>query len=181
MPESTAIRSRSELSLTLPPAATEAVVRVLLETGDTPGEMFRKALGLYMLALDARERGKVVGAADSPAALETEFTSSCGATTTTMRPEVAQFFGDRPEPIGSDFKIIRPDDPEEARRAREKARMVRKLTVLVAGTAFALALALCWLSLHHDKADQAEKVVATAIGLVGGIGIGRAIASKGGP
>jgi hypothetical protein len=64
----------AELVLTLPPAAAAAVNRVLEETGDNPGEMFRKALGLYMLALDARKRGKTVGSADSTDALETEFT-----------------------------------------------------------------------------------------------------------
>jgi hypothetical protein len=63
-----------ELVVTLPPAAAAAVNRVLKETGDTPGEMFGKALGLYMLALDARKRGKIVGSADSTDALETEFT-----------------------------------------------------------------------------------------------------------
>ena len=67
-------RPPAELTLTLPPAAAAAVDRVLIETGDPPGEMFRKALGLYMLALDARKRGKVVGSADSTDVLETEFT-----------------------------------------------------------------------------------------------------------
>ena len=64
----------TQLTLTLPPGAAEAVDRVLKETGDTPGKMFAKALGLYLLALDARKRGKVVGSADSADALDTEFT-----------------------------------------------------------------------------------------------------------
>ena len=64
----------AQLVLSLPPAAAAAVDRVLTETGDPPGAMFGKALGLYMLALDARRRGKAVGAADSADALETEFT-----------------------------------------------------------------------------------------------------------
>ncbi len=64
----------SQLVLTLPPVATDAVKRVLAETRDTAGEMFAKALGLYMLALDARKHGKFVGSADSADVLETEFT-----------------------------------------------------------------------------------------------------------
>ncbi len=63
-----------QLVLNLPPAATIAMNRVMADTGDSPGEVFRKALGLYMLALDAKSRGKSVGAADSPEMLETEFT-----------------------------------------------------------------------------------------------------------
>jgi hypothetical protein len=63
-----------ELVVTLSPPLEAAVNRVLKETGDTPGEMFGKSLGLYMLALDARKRGKIVGSADSSDALETEFT-----------------------------------------------------------------------------------------------------------
>ena len=64
----------SQLTLTLPPVATDAVKRVLAETGDPAGEMFAKALGLYMLALAARRQGKFVGSADSADVLETEFT-----------------------------------------------------------------------------------------------------------
>jgi hypothetical protein len=64
----------AELSVSLPPPAAAAVVRLMAETGDSPGQMVGKALGLYMLAVDARKRGKAVGAADSPDALETEFT-----------------------------------------------------------------------------------------------------------
>lgn len=63
----------SQLVINLPPEVTAAVGRVLRETGDAPGEMFGKALGLYMLALDARKRGKAVGAADSADVLDTEF------------------------------------------------------------------------------------------------------------
>jgi hypothetical protein len=62
------------LILDLPPPAFAAVKRILAETGDSPGEMFAKAVGLYALAQEARRRGKTVGAADSPDVLETEFT-----------------------------------------------------------------------------------------------------------
>lgn len=64
----------ARLEVSLPKPAAEAVLRVLEETGDRPGPMVAKALGLYMLALEARKRGKVVGAADSADVLDTEFT-----------------------------------------------------------------------------------------------------------
>jgi hypothetical protein len=64
----------AELTVSLPPPAAAAVIRLMAETGDSPGQMVGKALGLYMLAVEARKRGKTVGAADSPDALETEFT-----------------------------------------------------------------------------------------------------------
>jgi hypothetical protein len=64
----------AEVRLSLPPPAADALNRILAKTGDKPGEVFGKALGLYLLALDARDRGKVVGAADSADVLETEFT-----------------------------------------------------------------------------------------------------------
>ena len=63
-----------QLAVRLPGPAAAAVARVLRDTGDTPGAMIAKALGLYMMALDAKRRGKAVGAADSADALETEFT-----------------------------------------------------------------------------------------------------------
>jgi hypothetical protein len=64
----------AELTVSLPPPAAAAVMRLMAETGDSPGAMVGKALGLYMLAVDARKRGKVVGAAESVDLLETEFT-----------------------------------------------------------------------------------------------------------
>lgn len=62
------------LNVMLPGPAAAAMKRAMEETGDSPGVLFGKALGLYLLALDARKRGKAVGAADSPDDLETEFT-----------------------------------------------------------------------------------------------------------
>ena len=47
----------AQLTVNLPGPAAAAVARVLDETGDTAGAMFAKALGLYMLALDAKKRG----------------------------------------------------------------------------------------------------------------------------
>lgn len=74
IPQENATGESAELVLKLPPPAFAAVKRLLAETGDSPGEMFRKAIGLYMMASDAKKRGKAVGAADSPEVLETEFT-----------------------------------------------------------------------------------------------------------
>jgi hypothetical protein len=42
-------------------------------TGDSPSDLFRKALGLYKLAEEAKREGKVVGIAATPNCLETEF------------------------------------------------------------------------------------------------------------
>ena len=42
-------------------------------TRDTPSDLFRKALGLYKLAEEAKREGKSVGVATSPESLETEF------------------------------------------------------------------------------------------------------------
>jgi hypothetical protein len=64
----------TQLTINLPPGVAKAVVQILEDTGDTPGGMFAKALGLYLLALRARKEGKVVGSASSPDSLDTEFT-----------------------------------------------------------------------------------------------------------
>ena len=92
---------------------------------------------------------------------------------------IAQRLGVPPESIEGDFKIRRPEDPQQARRAHEKEMLVLRLTGWLSVASLVLALALCWLFLHYGRPEQAEKVVATVIGLIGGIGIGRTTASKG--
>ena len=64
----------ARMTIDLPPTAAIAIEQLLNETGDTPGALFGKAIGLYMLSLEAHKRGKAVGSADSPDVLETEFT-----------------------------------------------------------------------------------------------------------
>lgn len=69
--------------------------------------------------------------------------------------------------------IRRPDDPEKASRDHDKEMLALRLTAWISGGALVLSFALCWLFLHYNRPEQAEKVVATAIGVIGGIGIGR--------
>jgi hypothetical protein len=64
---------RVAFALDLPPEAAQALNRLMRETGDSPSILFRKALGLYALAMEAKSEGKAVGIAKSPDALETEF------------------------------------------------------------------------------------------------------------
>ena len=46
---------------------------LISKTGDDPVGLFRKALGLYKLAEEAKRQGKAVGIATTREALETEF------------------------------------------------------------------------------------------------------------
>jgi hypothetical protein len=46
---------------------------LLDRTDGNPEDLFRKALALYRIAVEARAQGKSVGIARSPDALETEF------------------------------------------------------------------------------------------------------------
>jgi hypothetical protein len=62
-----------DLRLTLQPEAIAFLNDLLRDTRDSPEALFRKALGLYRLAVDAHRDGKVLGAATSPEGLDTEF------------------------------------------------------------------------------------------------------------
>ena len=53
--------------------SVEFLNRILRETGDSPELMFRKAMGLYRMTLDAQQEGKFVGVVTDPEILETEF------------------------------------------------------------------------------------------------------------
>jgi hypothetical protein len=53
--------------------ARDILNEVLDRTDGKPEDMFRKALALYRIAVEARAQGKSVGIARSPDALETEF------------------------------------------------------------------------------------------------------------
>jgi hypothetical protein len=61
-------------SIDLSPAAWVAFKNLVEETGESPGALIVKALGLYRLASAAKKEGKAVGVAPSPEDLETEFT-----------------------------------------------------------------------------------------------------------
>jgi len=64
---------RTRIVLDLPAEAAQALKDLISKTGDDPVGLFRKALGLYMLAEEAKRQGKAVGIATTREALETEF------------------------------------------------------------------------------------------------------------
>jgi hypothetical protein len=53
--------------------SVEFLNRIMRDTGDSPELMFRKALGLYRMMLDAQQEGKFVGVVSDPEVLENEF------------------------------------------------------------------------------------------------------------
>lgn len=61
------------LHLTLKPEAIAFLNDLLRDTQDSPDALFRKALGLYRLAVDARHEGKAIGATSRPEGLDDEF------------------------------------------------------------------------------------------------------------
>lgn len=63
----------NKIVLDLSPEASGVLNDLLNRTGDSPDDLFRKALSLYKAAQDAHREGKAVGVAESPDALETEF------------------------------------------------------------------------------------------------------------
>jgi hypothetical protein len=65
--------AHATITLDLSPEATQALNRLMSETGDSPSVLFRKALGLYALAMEAKREKKSVGIAESADVLETEF------------------------------------------------------------------------------------------------------------
>ena len=64
---------RTRIVLDLPAEAAQALKDLISKTGDDPVGLFRKALGLYKLAEEAKRQGKAVGIATTREALETEF------------------------------------------------------------------------------------------------------------
>jgi len=64
---------RTRIVLDLPAEAAKALKDLISKTGDDPVGLFRKALGLYKLAEEAKRQGKAVGIATTREALETEF------------------------------------------------------------------------------------------------------------
>jgi hypothetical protein len=97
---------------------------------------------------------------------------------TSKHTGIAEILGVSSDLIEGDFKIRRPDDPQRIKYAHEKEMLVLRLIGWLSGAALLLAFALSWLFLYYGKPEQAEKVVATVIGFIGGIGIGRYTLSK---
>jgi len=67
------VSPRTRITLDLSPEAAKALDDLIGRTRDTPSDLFRKALGLYALAEEAKREGKAVGIAATPDSLETEF------------------------------------------------------------------------------------------------------------
>jgi hypothetical protein len=63
----------NKITLNLSDHMRDVLNELLKRTEDKPDDMFRKALALYKLAIEAHDQGKSVGIATSPDALETEF------------------------------------------------------------------------------------------------------------
>ncbi len=61
------------LHLTLAPEAIAFLNDLLRDTRESPETLFRNALGLYRLAVDAHREGKVIGATSRPEGLDDEF------------------------------------------------------------------------------------------------------------
>ena len=67
------VSPRTRITLDLSPEAAKALDDLIGRTRDTPSDLFRKALGLYALAEEAKRERKAVGIAATPDSLETEF------------------------------------------------------------------------------------------------------------
>ncbi|MGO9597090.1 MAG: hypothetical protein ACLP7Q_03620 [Isosphaeraceae bacterium] len=64
---------RTGIAIELTPEANQALDELMQRTGDSLSDLFRKAIGLYKLAEEAKREGKAVGIATTPDSLETEF------------------------------------------------------------------------------------------------------------
>jgi hypothetical protein len=64
---------RAKVEIELSPEAAEMLEHLMDQTGDTPSDLFRKAIALYKVASEAHREGLAVGAAKSADPLEAEF------------------------------------------------------------------------------------------------------------
>ena len=64
---------RTGIAIELTPEANQALDELMQRTGDSLSDLFRKAIGLYKLAEEAKREGKAVGIATTPDSLETVF------------------------------------------------------------------------------------------------------------
>jgi hypothetical protein len=64
---------RTGIVIELTPQADQALDELMQQTGDSLSELFRKAIGLYKLAEEAKREGKAVGIVTTPDSLETVF------------------------------------------------------------------------------------------------------------
>lgn len=61
------------ITLNLSLDAYMALIQLLCMTGESTDDLFRKAISLYKVAVEATQEGKAVGIATSPDVLETQF------------------------------------------------------------------------------------------------------------
>ena len=61
------------ITLDLTPEAAKALNQLIEQTGDSPTDLFRKAIALYKLTKEAIREGKSVGIAETEDCLETRF------------------------------------------------------------------------------------------------------------
>jgi hypothetical protein len=61
------------VKIELSPEALNVFNQIMNMTEDDPADIVRKAISLYKVAMEAHQEGKAVGAASTPAALDTEF------------------------------------------------------------------------------------------------------------
>ena len=80
--------------------------------------------------------------------------------------------------VEGEFRIIRPEAPEEKQHAHERKMLMLRLPIRTFGIASVLTVALCWLCLHYGKPEIAERVVATVMGAIGGFGAARVMPGR---
>jgi hypothetical protein len=68
------VPSHTRVVIELSPKGEDMLKSLMDQTGDSPSDLFRKALSLYKVASDSHRNGMAVGAATSPDSLEAEFT-----------------------------------------------------------------------------------------------------------
>ena len=67
------IPPHTKVVVDLSPEAENLLKRLMDQTGDSPSDLFRKALSLYKVASESHRDGLAVRAAKSPDSLEAEF------------------------------------------------------------------------------------------------------------
>jgi hypothetical protein len=95
--------------------------------------------------------------------------------------KLTEMFGGESDRVRVTWSMEPPKDPEEQARAHDREILGMKLRAAVTIASMALVAVLSALFLAYGKADQAEKVVTAALGVLSGFAIGeigRKAASK---
>jgi hypothetical protein len=67
------VTSDTQFLIHLSPEAADELNQLMAQTGDSPTQLFRKALGLYKVTKQAIREGKAVGIAETADSLESRF------------------------------------------------------------------------------------------------------------